>query len=80
GVINSSHTINDTGSIQDKTNDAISLNTITNVVTAISNSGSINGNVRVAGNSEVDLIQNSSTIAGCIILEGGRIGNINNTN
>ncbi|WP_346671355.1 beta strand repeat-containing protein, partial [Helicobacter pullorum] len=79
GVINSSHTMN-SGSIQDKTNDAISLNTITNVVTAISNSGSINGNVRVAGNSEVDLIQNSSTIAGCIILEGGRIGNINNTN
>ncbi|WP_179854166.1 beta strand repeat-containing protein, partial [Helicobacter pullorum] len=79
GVINSSHTMN-TGSIQDKTNDAISLNTITNVVTAISNSGSINGNVRVAGNSEVDLIQNSKVIAGCIILEGGRIGNINNTN
>ncbi|WP_218837161.1 autotransporter adhesin family protein, partial [Helicobacter pullorum] len=53
---------------------------ISNVVTAIANSGSINGNVRVAGNSEVDLIQNSKVIAGCIILEGGRIGNINNTN
>ena len=79
GVINSSHTMN-SGSIQDKTNDAISLDTISNVVTAISNSGSINGNVRVAGNSEVDLIQNSKVIAGCIILEGGRIGNINNTN
>ncbi|WP_179854194.1 autotransporter outer membrane beta-barrel domain-containing protein, partial [Helicobacter pullorum] len=49
-------------------------------VTAISNSGSINGNVRVAGNSEVNLIQNSKVIAGCIILEGGSIGNINNTN
>ncbi|WP_158653943.1 hypothetical protein, partial [Helicobacter pullorum] len=80
GVINSSHTINDTGSIQDKTNDAISLDTITNVVTAISNSGSINGNVRVAGNSEVNVIENSKVIAGCIILEGGRIGKINNNN
>ncbi|STQ88231.1 hypothetical protein [Helicobacter pullorum] len=79
GVINSSHTMNDSD-IQNASNDAVSLNTITNVVTAISNSGSINGNVRVAGNSEVNLIQNSSTIAGCIILEGGKIGNINNTN
>ena len=79
GVINSSHTMN-SGSIQDKTNDAISLDTISNVVTAISNSGSINGNVRVAGNSEVNVIENSKVIAGCIILEGGRIGNINNTN
>ena len=80
GVINSSHTINDTGSIQDSSNDAISLDTISNVVTAIDNSGSINGNVRVAGNSEVNVIENSKIIAGCIILEGGRIGNINNTN
>ncbi|VEJ06262.1 Uncharacterised protein [Helicobacter pullorum] len=80
GIINSSHTIINNGSIQNASNDAISLDTISNVVTAISNSGSINGNVRVAGNSQVDLIQNSSTIAGCIILEGGRIGNINNTN
>ncbi|WP_196332200.1 hypothetical protein, partial [Helicobacter pullorum] len=54
GVINSSHTMN-TGSIQDKTNDAIFLDTISNVVTTISNSGSINGNVRVAGNSEVNV-------------------------
>ncbi|WP_210670813.1 S-layer family protein, partial [Helicobacter pullorum] len=79
GIINSSHTMNDSD-IQNASNDAISLNTISNVVTAIANSGSINGNVRVAGNSEVDLIQNSSTIAGCIILEGGKIGKINNTN
>ena len=79
GVINSSHTMNDSD-IQNASNDAISLDTISNVVTAISNSGSINGNVRVAGNSEVDLIQNSKVIAGCIILEGGRIGKINNTN
>ena len=79
GIINSSHTMNDSD-IQNASNDAISLNTISNVVTAIANSGSINGNVRVAGNSEVDLIQNSKIIAGCIILEGGRIGNINNTN
>ena len=79
GIINSSHTMNDSD-IQNASNDAISLDTISNVVTAISNSGSINGNVRVAGNSEVDLIQNSKIIAGCIILEGGRIGNINNTN
>ncbi|WP_143421800.1 S-layer family protein, partial [Helicobacter pullorum] len=79
GVINSSHTMNDSD-IQNASNDAISLDTISNVVTAISNSGSINGNVRVAGNSEVNLIQNSKVIAGCIILEGGRIGKINNTN
>ena len=79
GVINSSHTMNDSD-IQNASNDAISLNTISNVVTAISNSGSINGNVRVAGNSEVNVIENSKVIAGCIILEGGKIGNINNTN
>ena len=79
GVINSSHTMN-SGSIQDKTNDAIFLDTISNVVTTISNSGSINGNVRVAGNSEVNVIENSKVIAGCIILEGGRIGKIDNTN
>ena len=79
GVINSSHTMNDSD-IQNASNDAISLDTISNVVTAIANSGSINGNVRVAGNSEVDLIQNSKVIAGCIILEGGSIGKINNTN
>ena len=80
GVINSSHTIINNGSIQDTSNDAISLNTISNVVTAIANSGSINGNVRVAGNSEVNVIENSKIIAGCIILDGGKIGNINNTN
>ncbi|WP_179858630.1 S-layer family protein, partial [Helicobacter pullorum] len=79
GVINSSHTMNDSD-IQNASNDAISLDTISNVVTAISNSGSINGNVRVAGNSEVNVIENSKVIAGCIILEGGRIGKINNTN
>ncbi|WP_207204131.1 hypothetical protein, partial [Helicobacter pullorum] len=79
GVINSSHTMNDSD-IQNASNDAISLNTISNVVTTISNSGSINGNVRVAGNSEVNVIENSKVIAGCIILEGGRIGKIDNTN
>ncbi|WP_230846897.1 hypothetical protein, partial [Helicobacter pullorum] len=58
--------------------DAISLNTIT--TTEISNGGLINGNIRVKGQSDIQELNNTDTIAGCIILEGGRIGNINNTN
>ncbi|WP_218836880.1 beta strand repeat-containing protein, partial [Helicobacter pullorum] len=59
-------------------NDAISLNTIT--TTEISNGGLINGNIRVKGQSDIQELNNTDTIDGCIILEGGRIGNINNTN
>ena len=58
--------------------DAISLNTIT--TTEISNGGLINGNIRVKGQSDIQELNNTDTIAGCIILEGGRIGKINNTN
>ncbi|WP_199767733.1 hypothetical protein, partial [Helicobacter pullorum] len=58
--------------------DAISLNTIT--TTEISNGGLINGNIRVKGQSDIQELNNTDTIAGCIILEGGKIGNINNTN
>ncbi|WP_179854359.1 beta strand repeat-containing protein, partial [Helicobacter pullorum] len=61
-----------------KFSDAISLNTIT--TTEISNGGLINGNIRVKGQSDIQELNNTDTIAGCIILEGGRIGNINNTN
>ncbi|WP_179854237.1 beta strand repeat-containing protein, partial [Helicobacter pullorum] len=59
-------------------NDAISLNTIT--TTEISNGGLVNGNIRVKGQSDIQELNNTNTIDGCIILEGGRIGNINNTN
>ncbi|WP_279145401.1 beta strand repeat-containing protein, partial [Helicobacter pullorum] len=58
--------------------DAISLNTIT--TTEIRNGGLINGNIRVKGQSDIQELNNTNTIDGCIILEGGRIGNINNTN
>ncbi|KAB0574241.1 S-layer family protein, partial [Helicobacter pullorum NCTC 12824] len=59
-------------------NDAISLNTIT--TTKISNEGLINGNIRVKGQSDIQELNNTDTIDGCIILEGGRIGKINNAN
>ncbi|OCR18357.1 hypothetical protein BA918_07715, partial [Helicobacter pullorum] len=78
GIVNAKGTL-DSNNMQDKTNDAVSLDTIN--TTLIDNQGTIKGNVRVVGQgSVIGEINNQDTISGCILADGGSIGNINNTN
>ncbi|WP_286030526.1 hypothetical protein, partial [Helicobacter pullorum] len=78
GIVNAKGTL-DSSNMQDKSNDAVSLDTIN--TTLIHNQGTIQGNVRVVGQgSVIGEITNQDTISGCILVDGGRIGNINNTN
>ncbi|WP_230846918.1 hypothetical protein, partial [Helicobacter pullorum] len=78
GIVNAKGTL-DSSNMQDKSNDAVSLDTIN--TTLIHNQGTIKGNVRVVGQgSVIGEINNINTISGCILVDGGRIGNINNTN
>ncbi|OCR16642.1 hypothetical protein [Helicobacter pullorum] len=78
GIVNAKGTLN-SSNMQDKSNDAVSLDTIN--TTLIHNQGTIKGNVRVVGQgSVIGEINNQDTISGCILVDGGRIGNINNTN
>ncbi|WP_278917461.1 beta strand repeat-containing protein, partial [Helicobacter pullorum] len=78
GIVNAKGTL-DSSNMQDKSNDAVSLDTIN--TTLIHNQGTIQGNVRVVGQgSVIGEITNQDTISGCILVDGGRIGNINNAN
>ncbi|OCR18787.1 hypothetical protein BA917_08215, partial [Helicobacter pullorum] len=78
GIVNAKGTL-DSSNMQDKSNDAVSLDTIN--TTLIHNQGTIQGNVRVVGQgSVIGEITNQDTISGCILVDGGSIGNINNTN
>ncbi|STQ87246.1 hypothetical protein [Helicobacter pullorum] len=78
GIVNAKGTL-DSSNMQDTSNDAVSLDTIN--TTLIHNQGTIQGNVRVVGQgSVIGEITNQDTISGCILVDGGRIGNINNTN
>ncbi|KAB0575393.1 hypothetical protein F7P74_02235 [Helicobacter pullorum NCTC 12824] len=77
GVVNAKGQL-DSSNMEDKANDAISLDTIN--TTLIHNDGTISGNVRVVGDkSEIGELNNYKTINGCIILDGGNIGAINNS-
>ncbi|WP_143422356.1 beta strand repeat-containing protein, partial [Helicobacter pullorum] len=78
GIVNAKGTLN-SSNMQNKSNDAVSLDTIN--TTLIHNQGTIKGNVRVVGQgSVIGEITNQDTISGCILADGGKIGNINNTN
>ena len=78
GIVNAKGTL-DSNDMQNKSNDAVSLDTIN--TTLIDNQGTIKGNVRVVGQgSVIGEITNQDTISGCILVDGGRIGNINNAN